>query len=74
MVRIGTSGWVYSSWRRTFYPQGLAQSGWLAHYAKNFDTVEVNATFYRLARRTSPKRGRTRCRTTSASWSRAAGT
>ena len=37
MVRIGTSGWVYTSWRRTFYPQGLAQSGWLAHYAKNFD-------------------------------------
>ncbi len=50
MVRVGTSGWVYSSWRRTFYPLGLPQSSWLEHYAQNFDTVEVNATFYRLAR------------------------
>lgn len=46
--RIGTSGWNYSHWRRIFYPQGLRQSGWLSFYAGNFDTVEINATFYRL--------------------------
>ena len=49
-VLVGTSGWVYQSWRGDFYPRGLAQSAWLAHYAAEFPTVEVNSTFYRLAR------------------------
>lgn len=47
-VRIGCSGWVYRDWRGAFYPDGLAQREWLAHYASVFDTVEVNNTFYRL--------------------------
>ncbi len=47
-VRIGTSGWNYAHWRGAFYPRGLAASRWLEHYAATFDTVEVNATFYRL--------------------------
>lgn len=51
MIRIGCSGWNYASWRREFYPAGLAASRWLEHYAAIFDTVEVNSTFYRLARR-----------------------
>jgi uncharacterized protein YecE (DUF72 family) len=49
-IRIGCSGWQYASWRERFYPKGLAQRRWLQHYAGTFDTVEVNATFYRLAR------------------------
>jgi uncharacterized protein YecE (DUF72 family) len=49
-VRIGCSGWVYKSWAESFYPPRLAQSRWLAHYASVFDTVELNSTFYRLAR------------------------
>jgi uncharacterized protein YecE (DUF72 family) len=48
MVRVGTSGWVYGDWRKRFYPQGVAQSKWLAFYAREFDTVELNATTYRL--------------------------
>lgn len=48
MIRIGTSGWVYGDWRGRFYPRGLAQSNWLAYYARQFDTVELNATTYRL--------------------------
>lgn len=47
-LRIGTSGWVYRDWRGRFYPQGMAQREWLAHYAARFSTVEVNTTFYRL--------------------------
>jgi uncharacterized protein YecE (DUF72 family) len=50
-VRIGCSGWQYRSWRGVLYPEGLAQRRWLEHYARSFDTVEVNATFYRLASR-----------------------
>jgi len=50
-VRIGCSGWVYDHWRDRVYPDGLTQRRWLEHYATLFDTVEVNATFYRLPRR-----------------------
>jgi uncharacterized protein YecE (DUF72 family) len=49
-VRIGCSGWNYDSWRERVYPKGMGPSRWLAHYATLFDTVEVNSTFYRLAR------------------------
>ena len=47
-VRVGCSGWNYAHWRERFYPKGLPTSRWLAHYARNFDTVEINPTFYRL--------------------------
>jgi len=48
-VRIGTSGWSYKHWREVFYPRGLPQRRWLEYYGGEFDTVELNATFYRLA-------------------------
>ncbi|MDZ7843084.1 MAG: DUF72 domain-containing protein [Gammaproteobacteria bacterium] len=44
---IGTSGWNYDEWRSGFYA-GVKRRDRLAHYAGCFDTVEVNATFYRL--------------------------
>jgi uncharacterized protein YecE (DUF72 family) len=49
-VHIGCSGWNYDDWRGRVYPAGLPPRRWLAHYATLFDTVEVNNTFYRLAR------------------------
>ena len=63
-VRIGCSGWNYADWRGRVYPAGLPPRRWLAHYATLFDTVEVNSTFYRLARpRRSPAGSRRRRRT-----------
>jgi uncharacterized protein YecE (DUF72 family) len=50
-VHIGCSGWNYRDWRDRLYPKGLPASRWLEHYATVFDTVEVNATFYRLPKR-----------------------
>ena len=50
-VRIGCSGWNYAAWRERFYPKGLPARLWLEHYARCFDTVEVNNTFYRLPNR-----------------------
>ena len=47
-ILVGTSGYSYTHWREVFYPKGLPQERWLAHYAKEFDTVELNVTFYRL--------------------------
>jgi uncharacterized protein YecE (DUF72 family) len=48
-VHIGCSGWNYDDWRGRLYPEGLGKPRWLARYAEEFDTVEVNSTFYRLA-------------------------
>jgi len=48
-IRIGCSGWNYQHWRNgVFYPPRLPQRRWLEFYARHFDTVEINATFYRL--------------------------
>jgi uncharacterized protein YecE (DUF72 family) len=50
-IRIGCSGWQYKDWRNgVFYPPKMPTRHWLMHYAQHFDTVEVNATFYRLAK------------------------
>jgi uncharacterized protein YecE (DUF72 family) len=46
---IGCSGWNYRHWRDgVFYPDALPAGRWLGHYASQFDTVELNTTFYRL--------------------------
>jgi uncharacterized protein YecE (DUF72 family) len=47
-VRVGTSGWQYRDWRGVLYPEGLPQGRWLEHFARRFETVEVNNTFYNL--------------------------
>lgn len=47
-VRIGTSGWQYRHWKKRFYPEKLPRAEWLRYYAGVFDSVEVNASFYRL--------------------------
>jgi uncharacterized protein YecE (DUF72 family) len=47
-LRVGTSGFHYNHWRGIFYPRDLAQSAWFGHYARRFDTVEINNTFYHL--------------------------
>jgi len=45
---IGCSGWQYKHWRGDFYPADLPQSRWFEFYARTFDTVEINNSFYRL--------------------------
>lgn len=47
-VRIGCSGWVYQHWRGLFYPADLPVKRWFEFYAEEFDTVEINNSFYRL--------------------------
>ncbi len=47
-VRIGCSGWIYQHWRGLFYPQDLPARRWFEFYASEFDTVEINNSFYRL--------------------------
>src|SRR5690606_11301428 len=47
-VRIGCSGWIYKHWRGLFYPETLPVKRWFDYYAGEFDTVEINNSFYRL--------------------------
>jgi uncharacterized protein YecE (DUF72 family) len=46
-VRIGTSGWSYDHWEHVLYPPGLPSRERLGRYVAAFDTVELNASFYR---------------------------
>lgn len=46
---IGTSGWHYKHWLGgVFYPPGITGAEMLEYYARHFDTVEINNSFYRL--------------------------
>ncbi|HEX3399966.1 MAG TPA: DUF72 domain-containing protein [Acetobacteraceae bacterium] len=49
-VRIGISGWSYAPWRGVFYPKGLKQKCELEYAASQFNTLEVNGTFYSMQR------------------------
>ncbi|MEM1577554.1 MAG: DUF72 domain-containing protein [Candidatus Pacearchaeota archaeon] len=44
---IGTSGYVYWHWRDRFYPKELSSYKWFDYYAKYFNTVEINMSFYK---------------------------
>lgn len=45
---VGCSGWQYRWWKGNFYPDDLPTPRWLEYYARHFQSVEVNNTFYRL--------------------------
>ncbi|HEX4936902.1 MAG TPA: DUF72 domain-containing protein, partial [Gemmatimonadaceae bacterium] len=46
--RIGTQGWNYDAWVGPFYPTGTRPADFLSVYARAFDTVEVDSTFYAI--------------------------
>ena len=48
-LNVGTMGWSYEFWRDQFYPEDSKKL--LTEYAKNFDTVEIDNTFYRIPSR-----------------------
>jgi uncharacterized protein YecE (DUF72 family) len=54
-IRVGTSGWSYTSWRSRFFPEGLKAKYQFAYYARKLSTTELNGTFYR-----TPSLGRVR--------------
>lgn len=56
-VRIGCSGWSYADWRDgVFYPPKLPSREFIRHYATQFETVELNSSFYRLPVRSTVER------------------
>ncbi len=47
-IWIGTSGWHYPHWKGVFYPLSQPEREWLNYYARHFNTVELNNSFYHL--------------------------
>jgi uncharacterized protein YecE (DUF72 family) len=50
-IHIGTSGWHYLHWKGPFYPDDLPNRKMLAYYARHFQAVEINNSFYRLPKK-----------------------
>lgn len=48
MVYLGTSGFSYKDWTGVFYPAGMQQRDWLSYYAREFNTCEINSTYYAI--------------------------
>ena len=48
MLYFGTSGFSYSDWVGNFYPRGMPRREWLNYYAREFNSLELNSTFYAL--------------------------
>jgi len=46
-VYAGTSGFYYPEWVGPFYPEGTSTSSMLEEYARHFDALEINSTYYR---------------------------
>ena len=46
VLRLGTQGWNYNAWVGPFYPSGTRPQDFLRTFARAFDTVEVDSTFY----------------------------
>lgn len=55
MIWIGCSGWRYRDFVPVLYPPDLPQQRWFAHYAREFNTVEINSTFYHWPRQSTVK-------------------
>jgi uncharacterized protein YecE (DUF72 family) len=47
-VLVGTSGWQYRHWRYRYFKRGTPQNQWFEQVMRDFRTVELNVTFYRL--------------------------
>jgi uncharacterized protein YecE (DUF72 family) len=48
MIYIGTSGFKFADWKGEFYPPEVKPADWLAYYARHFNCLEINASYYRL--------------------------
>ena len=47
-ILVGTSGYNYSEWKGSFYPEKFSSKKMLPFYAERLPTVEINYTFYRM--------------------------
>ena len=55
-IRIGISGWNYKAWRGVFYPADLPHRRELEFASRQFNSIEINGSFYSLQRPSSYQR------------------
>jgi uncharacterized protein YecE (DUF72 family) len=55
-LHVGISGWTYAGWRGVFYPKGLAHRCELEFASRQFNSIEINGSFYSLQRPSSYQR------------------
>lgn len=55
-IALGSSSWQFDAWRGVFYPEAMKPADYLAHYARQLRTVEVNTTFYAIPRQSTVQR------------------
>lgn len=55
MFYCGTSGFSYDDWAGVYYPERLPRKNWFSYYAQEFNTVELNFTYYALPDYTTMK-------------------
>jgi uncharacterized protein YecE (DUF72 family) len=47
-IYVGTSGFKFADWKGPFYPETVKEKDWLSYYARRFNCLEINSSFYRL--------------------------
>ena len=45
-LRLGTCSWTAKGWSGSFYPAELKRDEYITEYARRYDTVEIDSTFY----------------------------
>src|ERR1700680_2220177 len=53
IIRLGTSAFTAAGWEGSFYPEGMEPADYLSYYAKHFNSVDLDNTFYRAPSKTT---------------------
>jgi uncharacterized protein YecE (DUF72 family) len=48
LIHVGCAKWGRKDWIGKIYPKGTKEADFLSHYARHFNCIELNATFYRM--------------------------
>lgn len=48
MLYFGTSGFSYNDWVGAYYPPQMPRQEWLRYYAREFNALELNSTYYAI--------------------------
>ena len=47
-IYIGSTAWVVPAWKGLLYPKKVRSNEYLYHYSRQFNSIELNTTHYRL--------------------------
>jgi uncharacterized protein YecE (DUF72 family) len=50
VIYFGTSGFSYVDWVGKYYPREMPRNQWLNFYSREFNTLELNSTYYAIVK------------------------